>query len=301
MPKTTNTLGNTAALLLASQLSDKQGAGGGGAMPGQAGGGASMPGATPQLMPGGVVVLNNQERRVFNKVLAGLGIALGAGIAFLVTRRIIRGFWFRKTVDEIDDKDNSAYFAQRLVNAMNPDSPFGWGTDEELVRDTIMDVPHQVMWRKVKDAYKRLEIGATGRLMDDLRGELSRQMFSEITAILDMLPANARDAKNRDPFAITDRMLNNWATRIKAGAEYEYWPFGGTDEAAIYKVLEEVPSLEAFELLNERYRRFNTPRYSVMQELQDEMSGTDLQLAYDILNEKDDATASKLQQLIAHG
>lgn len=284
----TQTLGNAAALLLASQMTQAKGQ--------EATEAAPPIVAIPQI-PRGI----RTNRSIF---WTGLGVAALGTIGFLVTRRILRGFWFNVTVDKIDDPDKGAYYANPIYNAIHTDAPFGWGTDESLIRDTILEVPHRVIWERVKNAYESLakKHGRTGTLMNDLRRDLTTDEFSEINAIIQMMPANQREADNRDPFAVTGQMLEQWAKRINAGAQYEnLWFFGGTDEAAIYKVLEELPTLDAFCQLNREYPRHNDERLNLIEELIDELDSSELRKVYTILIDKPDATPSKIQAIYANG
>ena len=40
-----------------------------------------------------------------------------------------------------DDDSNAAYYAQKLRMAFENDNYFGWGTDEESIRETLRKVP----------------------------------------------------------------------------------------------------------------------------------------------------------------
>ncbi|MEM6271422.1 MAG: hypothetical protein AAF998_18445 [Bacteroidota bacterium] len=237
------------------------------------------------------------QRRFINGLKIGAVVAGASGVLYLILRGVLKNQQYNRTVNASDDTGEPDWFANRIYDAFNPDTPFGWGTDEELVRDTISDVPHRKFWEQVKGKYFDLT-KRTSHLMEDLEKEVSNHMKAEILAIIDSMPANQREANNRDPFQVTDRMLKNWAIRIKAGADYEstfFWPYG-TDEEAIYKVLNELPNFAAFCMLNGKY--FQLYGKSALTELSDEMSGEDLEKAYRILQSKEDAIGKSKLELV---
>lgn len=239
--------------------------------------------------------LDEGQRRIVNGVLVGGIVALAGGATFLILRSIARGAAEKRALNQTDDPDSPANYAQRLYNAFNPDTPFGWGTDEELVRDTIRSIPHRKFWDKVKSSYRKAYRGSN--LMKDMQGELSRTMKQEIDLILEMLPANEKEAENRIQGQVSQKQLAAWAGRIRLASQHEsswIWPHG-TDEEAIYSVLEELPRAEIICQLDRIYRRLYNK--SVLAELMDELDQSELQKVYNIILSKPDAKNRTLTQI----
>lgn len=239
--------------------------------------------------------LEQGQQRIVNGVLVGGIVALAGGAAFLILRSIARGAAEKRAMNQTDDPNSPANYAQRLYNAFNPDTPFGWGTDEELVRDTIRSIPHQKFWEKVKSSYRKAYRGSN--LMKDMQGELSRTMKQEIDLILEMLPANEKEAANRQEGEVNPKQLAAWAGRIRLASQHEsswIWP-RGTDEAAIMAVFEELPLAETICPLDRTYRRLYNK--SVLAELMDELDQSELQEVYQIILSKPDAKNRTLTQI----
>lgn len=235
--------------------------------------------------------------RALRWVLVGTAVAGGAAGLFLLARKLYRDVAEDRALNRSDREDGPGNHAQRLINAFGNDMPFGLGTNEELVRDTVRAVPHLKFWEDVKREYHRLTRG--GNLMGDLTAELSTQMRREIDWILAALPKDAREAANRDPGAATPAMLELWAKRIKAACDYEAsfaWPWG-TDEAAIHAVLTEVPRAATLCELDRVYRRLHG--LGLMQQLTEEMEGEDLARCVQIIMNKPDAQGKTLTQALA--
>jgi hypothetical protein len=270
MPKTNKQMGNPALLALAASR-----AGGGGGTPAH-------------------VADDGDHKLVRTLVVAGVAV-VGGGALLLLAVSMLRNVAFRAAINDTDDTASAENFAQRLQNAFNPDTPFGWGTDEAMVRNTIKEVPHKKFWEDVKAAYKRLTKG--GNLMADLESELSRTEKREIDLILSALPANAAEA--RQPMLVTPQRLDAWAERVRQAALYESsWltPWG-TDEEAIYAVLDELPEARTACQLESAYRRkFGK---GLLQELIDELDGEELANVYRIIMQKPDAKGKTLDQVFA--
>ena len=106
----------------------------------------------------------------------GLGAAAFLGIRALVNK-------FKKDIREGQalEEGNPANFAIRLVMAFENDNAFGWGTDEEVLFQTLEQVPTASMMRKVERAYRDLE----GRnLAADLASELTTEEFAIANEII---------------------------------------------------------------------------------------------------------------------
>ena len=106
----------------------------------------------------------------------GLGTVAFFGIRALVNK-------FKKDIRESQalEEGNPANFAIRLVMAFENDNAFGWGTDEEVLFQTLEQIPTASMMRKVERAYKDLE----GRnLATDLASELTTEEFAIANEII---------------------------------------------------------------------------------------------------------------------
>jgi hypothetical protein len=245
---------------------------------------------------GKIIDMVDDQRRRINRALAVTGIVIGAGIGLFVVGKVVRNARYNKALAKTDDTADPAYFAQRILEAFNPDSPFGWGTDEVQLRKTIQAVPHRKFWDQVKVEYHKLSRGRN--LLRDLESELSRTEKREISLILSQLPKDAREAANHDPRQVTTAKLQAWAMRIKAAADYEYgplWPYG-TDEDAIYAVLDELPTAATLCALDRIYRRLY--HKSVFRELTDELDSSELARVYRIIMNKPDAYGKSFHEII---
>lgn len=236
-------------------------------------------------------------RKVTRAVVAGGLVLLSGGVLYLVGRSIMRSASFNSTLNKTDDPNTPEYYAQRLYQGINPDSPFGLGTDKEIIRATISAIPHRKFWEQVKSAYRKMTKG--GNLMDDLAGDLSRTEKRDVDMILAVMPKDAKEAQNYDPSVVTPARLAAWATRINAASEHEsswLWPYG-TDEEAVYAVLRELPSALAACQLDRTYQSmFGKGMFT---ELNDELDYSELQSAYGIIMQKPDARGKSFIQVIA--
>lgn len=105
-------------------------------------------------------------------VLLATGLGLGA---FFGVRALVRTFKRNNRERLALQEGNPASFATRLKMAFENDNAFGWGTDEELVYQTLEQIPSAVLMRKVIRAYKDLY---NSNLAADLRSELSTQEYA---------------------------------------------------------------------------------------------------------------------------
>jgi hypothetical protein len=235
--------------------------------------------------------------RALRWVLVGTAVAGGAAGLFLLARRLYRDVAEDRALNRSDGADGPESYAQRLINAFGNDMPFGLGTNEELVRDTIKAVPHEQFWNDVKRKYGDLSRG--GNLMGDLTAELSTQMLREVNLIIADMPKDAREAASRDPDEVTAARLRAWAERIKLACDYEAsfaWPWG-TDEAAIHSVLAEVPTAKALCSIDKVYRAAYGK--GLLAQLTEEMEGEDLARCVQIIMNKPDAKGKTLIQALA--
>lgn len=180
-------------------------------------------------------------------LLGGAGIAGGL---------FLRKHWLKirrnAHISRTDDLQDPNSYAQRLHQAFHP--PEG-GTDEELVREVIRKVPHEKFWESVIAVYGS---GDRGSLLWDLEYELAEPMHREIMLIINSLPANEREAVNRPADYYDERMVINWAMRIKNACDYELgwlWPWGH-DFDGIISVFQEIPYARVICEIDAYYRSY---------------------------------------------
>lgn len=219
------------------------------------------------------------QQRIFNAGVLILGGAAAGGLLFLIGRKVYRNAVSNHEAGKGLDDSAPASTAKQLWLAMSND---GWfGTDEVMVRETLVNVPSKEFWNKVVKSYWKQY---NRNLVDDLQGELSSTEFAEMKEIISLKPRTDKEALS--PAAtVSEAQLASWANRLHQAFNLTYWiwPYG-TDEEAVYQVLKEVPDRKTMTLLNQSYQRqfTNTLDY----DLRDEMSGGDLDKALQIINSK---------------
>ncbi|WP_282088281.1 hypothetical protein [Aquimarina algiphila] len=111
-----------------------------------------------------------------NKDVTTVLLASGLGIGmFFAVRALVRKFKRNNRERHALQPGNPANYAIRLKMAFENDNAFGWGTDEEVVFNTIEQIPNTAMMRKVERAYKDLY---GNNLSADLASELSTEEFA---------------------------------------------------------------------------------------------------------------------------
>ncbi|MEM0998428.1 MAG: hypothetical protein AAGN35_15315 [Bacteroidota bacterium] len=244
-----------------------------------------------------LVRLTPEQQTVIGwSLIAAGGLALGF-VTYKVVQKINRDRLQDRAFEQVDQYGEAADVALDLVNGINPDTVFGWSTDEVLIRETIRHkVPHKKFWEAVKDAYDNLTDG--GNLNEDLESDLSRNEWKEIKNILRTKPANAREAAN--PANVNDEQLDAWAERINAGANYVYWyGYRGTDNEAIYAVFEDIPLVGILPYLDRKYR--SKYRKTLLAEIAYEMDQDEIRHIYQILTDKPDAKGKNLLEVLRQG
>ncbi len=111
-------------------------------------------------------------------ILVASGLTIGV---FFLVRSLVRGYKRNHRERHALRPGNPANFATRLKMAFENDNAFGWGTDEELVFQTIELIPSISMMRKVERAYRDLY---GSNLSADLKSELSSEEFAIVQQII---------------------------------------------------------------------------------------------------------------------
>jgi hypothetical protein len=163
------------------------------------------------------------------------------GGSFFIGRSLIRGARSTSEEKKTYSEDNAAYYAQKLKLAFENDMPFGWGTDEEAVRDVLRSVPSKEAFKSIINSYQKLYARP---LMMDLKDELSTSEYNEMLAIIAGKPDSGNSSTQPQ---IGQEQYTAWAKRLKAAFDITYWFIPGTDEPAIKAVFLEIPSQADFQ------------------------------------------------------
>lgn len=183
--------------------------------------------------------LTEGQRKVVTTTALVLGISAVSAVAIYMGSKIIRNQLAKNEESKSFGKDEYSTWAKQLKNAF--DNNGWWGTNEALVRSTLIEIPSQESFQKVSNAYRRLYKGES--LIRTLTDELKDTEYNEMLAIINSKPVKDRQVD------ITQVAYNpeGWAIRINSAINYEWLGFGwGTDEQAIDAVIREIPSQKAF-------------------------------------------------------
>ena len=110
--------------------------------------------------------------------ILGLG-AIGGGA--LLVRKYIRKNQMKNQQKHSIEEGNPATYATQFKMAFENDNYFGWGTNEELVYNTINAIASKKMYSKVQDSYQKLY---NRSLNADLEDELSSDEYNKFIRIL---------------------------------------------------------------------------------------------------------------------
>jgi len=163
------------------------------------------------------------------------------GGSFFIGRNLIRNARSTGEEKKTYSDDYAAYYAQKLKLAFENDMPFGWGTDEEEVREIFRAVPSKEIFRDIMNSYQKLY---SRSLMMDLKGELTTSEYNEMLAIIAGKPDNGNTNSQQQ---IGQEQYTAWAKRLKAAFDTSYWFLPGTDEPAIKAVFLELPTQTDFQ------------------------------------------------------
>ncbi len=164
------------------------------------------------------------------------------------------------------------------------DAVSGLGTDEEKIYRALTKLqrdPDSV--KELETAYSRL---FSETLMQALEGDLNQEELDYAKGLMGK-PVSAK-SKQRI-VATTPTTPAQWdeqARRIKAAAEHRTWGiFWGTDEEAIFAVLQPLAGdANKIEAIKQAYARITGgPSTALVDELKDEMSGSELSHALELL------------------
>lgn len=129
-----------------------------------------------------VVKLNSRNVENLKATVIYSAVGLGTATAiFFVARHFYRKA--RATISEKHslEEGDPATFAKQLKMAFDNDSYFGWGTNENVVKQVFNEIPSKAMYSKVQREYSRMY---NKSLNADLEDELSSDEYNELIRIL---------------------------------------------------------------------------------------------------------------------
>lgn len=199
-------------------------------------------------------------------VWAGIGLGvLGAGaLAFHFLRKGVRKSRANSTENAAFGDNKHATWAKQFQLGFENDMSWGMGTNEQLIRKTMIAIPSIEDYEKVEKEYTKLTSGNS--LPADLASELSSSEYEEILAIKMQKPRKAKDANGQVLYS-----PELWAKRLYAAMDYRTWGlFWGTDDDAIAQVFSELPTFNAFKATASAYKRL-FPGYNLVADLDDDV------------------------------
>ncbi len=163
------------------------------------------------------------------------------------------------------------------------DAISGPGTDEEKIFRALTRLqrdPDSV--KELEATYRRL---FSETLMQALQGDLDQEELDYAKGLMGK-PVSAKSKQKIE--ATTPTTPAQWdaqARRIKTATEHRTWIFWGTDEEAIFAVLEPLAGdANKIEAIKQAYARITGgPSTALVDELKDEMSGSELSYALKLL------------------
>lgn len=190
--------------------------------------------------------LTDGQRKAINGIAIALGISVVALLAIKFGSNQIKNVIASREENISFGQDKHATWAKQLKMAFDNDG--WWGTDEQAVRQTLIQIPSQEDFIKTANSYRKLYKGKN--LIQDLTDELKSTEFNEMLAILQAKPKKANQTTP------TSYNYDAWAKRLNSAVNYYYMGFiPGTDEAAIQAVFNEIPTQAAFAATEQAYQK----------------------------------------------
>lgn len=177
-----------------------------------------------------------------------LGIVVIGG-SFLIGRKLVKQAKANNEEKKTYEEGNAATYAKQIKMAFENDNWFGWGTDENALRQVIRKIPSKDEFRNVITSYERLY---NSSLMRDMKEELQTSEYNEMLAIIAAKPD--RISAGTKPILSAINYLS-WARRLKDAFDITYGPIPGTDEDAIKAVFMEIPTQADFQKVANAYRQ----------------------------------------------
>jgi len=191
----------------------------------------------------------HDEFTLKEKLTYGIVSAVVLGGSFFIGRSLIRKARSTSEEKKTYNEDNAASYAQKLKMAFENDMWFGWGTDEEAVRNIMRAVPSKDEFKKVINSYQKLYARS---LMMDLKDELTTSEYNEMLSIIAGKPDKVTPGYAPE---IGQQQYVAWAKRLKAAFDITYWFVPGTDEDAVKTVFMEIPTQTDFKQVALAYQK----------------------------------------------
>ncbi|HEX7904888.1 MAG TPA: hypothetical protein VF487_13510 [Chitinophagaceae bacterium] len=168
-----------------------------------------------------------------------LGLVVIGG-SFFIGRSLVRKA--RATAEERKtfEEGTPATYAKQIKMAFENDMWWGWGTDEEAIRKTIISIPSKEVFKNVISSYQKLYARS---MMADMKDELTTSEYNEMLAIIAAKPEKGTAEIQILP---TPGQFQSWAKRLREAFRITYWMFPGTDEDAIKSVFLEIRTQKDF-------------------------------------------------------
>ncbi len=176
------------------------------------------------------------------KIKYGILGVIVLGGSFFIGRSIIRKARANNEEKKTYEEGNAATYAKQIKMAFENDMWWGWGTDEEALRKTLITIPSKEEFRKVINSYQKLYARS---LMADMKSDLTTSEYNEMLAIIATKPERGTAPIQVQASPI---QFQAWAKRLRAAFNVSTWGFlpYGTDEDAIKTVFLETPTQNAF-------------------------------------------------------
>ena len=226
-----------------------------------------------------LVSLSQKDSQRLGKGLLILGGIIVLAGSFWIGKKIIGKAVSNKESGKGFDEGTPAAIAKKLMMGFEND---GWpGTDEEKVREALIQIPSQESFEKVKRSYQKQ---FNKNLVNDLQDELSSSEYEEMIQIIRTKPQTDHDAKTGGG-GVTNAQLEAWSVRLHEAFNYSTWGmFGGTDEDAVLAVVREVPTQRAAMQLSVAYeKKYSTNLWA---DMKDELSSDYINLITGMIQQK---------------
>lgn len=181
--------------------------------------------------------LSDEQRKLISTIALWGGISLGAAVLIFLGYKVYQKVISNSEKGKSFGEDEHATWADQIHTAIGNDGIY-FGTDEALLRKTLIEIPSRQDFEKVEKSYKKQ---FNANMSEKIRGDLSTTEYNEMKAIIDSKPLKAKDT------GIPIYDPHGWAVRLNAAVNYQTWGWlWGTDIDAIRAVLIEIPTQQGF-------------------------------------------------------
>jgi hypothetical protein len=176
-----------------------------------------------------------------------IGVAGLGGLVWLINR-FVRKKKSNKEELKSFEEGSPATLAKQIKMAFDNDG--WWGTNTELLRQTLIAVPSKQEWDKVLSSYEKLYSTPTAKasLLRDMYEELQSSEYNEMMQIIGVKPEKTGQGSTGNPYKA-------WAKRLKAAFDKSYGFLPGTDSQSVTLSLKEIPTQQAFVNTGVEYKK----------------------------------------------